>query len=323
MLGIFVSAGGAPAARTDNSAAPEATSEAQATFTRHGDLIYSKQGGFALTLDRIAPAQANGAGVLMVVSGGWLSGHEGIETPAGQLPEIFQANAAALLARGYTLFYVVHGSQPKFTIREIDTQLAAAVRHVRYHAADYGIDPGRIGIMGGSAGGHLSLLRGTKGADGATAAPATPAETGSRVQAVVAYFPPTDFLNYGADGVFFDTVVRQVLPEGRNPFLQATDYWEFDPVEVRLNKVTDAKRLAEHYRQIGPSNHVSADDAPTLLLHGDLDRLVPLQQSELIAERFAQAGVKHRLYVKDGGDHGWNISAAEAAMVADWFDQHL
>ena len=176
--------------------------------------------------------------------------------------------------------------------------------------------------MGGSAGGHLSLMRGTTGVDGA-AVPAAPAETGSRVQAVVAYFPPTDFLNYGNEGVFFDTVVREVIPEGRNPFLQAMDYWEFDPVEIRLNKVTDAERLTEHYRQIEPLNHVSADDAPTLLLHGNVDRLAPLQQSELIAQRFAQEGVVHRLYVKGGGDHGWEISAEEAGMVADWFDQHL
>ena len=323
LFGVLASAGCASTATTDNAVAAEPASEPDSAFVRDSDLIYSKQGGFALTLDRIAPSEnANGAGVVMVVSGGWFSSHEQTQAPAGQLPEFFQANAAELLSRGYTLFYVVHGSQPKFTIREIDTQLSAAVQHVRYHAADFGIDPDRIGIMGGSAGGHLSLMRGTTGVDGG-AAPAAPTETGSRVQAVVAYFPPTDFLNYGNEGVFFDTVVREVIPEGRNPFLQATDYWEFDPVEIRLNKVTDADRLTEHYQKISPYNHVSADDAPTLLLHGNVDRLVPLQQSELIARRFAQEGVAHSLYVKDGGDHGWEITAEEAAMVADWFDQHL
>lgn len=304
--------------------ASAAAQPAEPEFTRQMDLIYHKQGGFALTLDRVAPRQApNGAAVVLVMSGGWRSGHEfTLPHAPDQLPGVFQANASELLRRGYTLFYVVHGSQPKFTIREIDAQLTAAVQHVRYHAEHYAIDPRRIGIMGGSAGGHLSLLRGTTGEDG-EARPSGPAAVSSRVQAAVAYFPPTDFLNYGSEGVFFDGVVRDVIPDGKNPFLQALDYLEYDAAEIRLNKVSDPSRLAEHYRYIAPAYHISEDDAPTLLLHGTADRLVPLQQSELVAERFAQARVPHELYIKDGGGHGWEATAAEVRMVADWFDKHL
>lgn len=297
---------------------------ADPAFTRERDVIYHREGGYALTLDRIAPGgESNGAAIVMVMSGGWISSHDHTKPHAAdQLPEFFQPTAQELLRRGYTLFYVVHGSQPKFTIREIDAQLSAAVRHLRYRAARYGVDAQRIGIMGGSAGGHLSLMRGTTGKDGA-AEPATQADASSRVQAVVAYFPPTDFLNYGSDGVFFDKIVREVIPEGRNPFLQALDYLEFDPVEIRLNKITDSQRLAEHHRNISPFYHVSADDAPTLLLHGDLDRLVPLQQSRLMVEQFEQAGVAHQLFVKEGGDHGWEATTEEVRLVADWFDRYL
>ena len=81
--------------------------------------------------------------------------------------------------------------------------------------------------------------------------------------------------------------------------------------------------MAEHYEAIGPRYHVTKDDAPTLLLHGDADRLVPIQQSKLIATEFEAQGVPHELYVKDGADHGWTVTSTEASMVADWFDKHL
>ena len=85
-------------------------------------------------------------------------------------------------------------------------------------------------------------------------------------------------------------------PDGKNPFLQALDFYEFDAVNIRLNKVTDAHRLADHYKEIAPLYHVTPDDAPTLLLHGDADRLVPIQQSKLIAAKFEEVGIPHRLF---------------------------
>ena len=95
-------------------------------------------------------------------------------------------------------------------------------------------------------------MQGTKGADG-KANPKEQSDQSSRVQAVVAYFPPTDFVNYGAESAFFDKVVREVMPDGRDPFLQALDYLEFDGKNIRLTKVTDEKRLAEHYQVIAPT----------------------------------------------------------------------
>ena len=68
--------------------------------------------------------------------------------------------------RGYTVFAVVHGSQPKFTIPEVLDDMHRAVRFIRHNAKKYGIDPDRLGITGGSAGGHLSLMQGTAGKAG-------------------------------------------------------------------------------------------------------------------------------------------------------------
>lgn len=304
------------------SVAPAAANTPE--FVRETDVIYHKQDGYALTMDRVAPKTGgNGAAVILVMSGGWFSSHDAIQPhDATKMPNAFKQNTTELLSRGYTLFYVVHGTQPKFTIREIHRQISAAVRYIRHHADQYGIDEDRIGIMGASAGGHLSLMQGTKGEAG-DPMPDEQAEESSKVQAVVAYFPPTDFVNYGSDGVFFDEVVRDVMPNGGNPFLQALDLVEYDAEEIRLEKVTDQERLAQHYREIAPLYHVTPDDAPALLLHGDADRLVPIQQSLLIEARFEQEGVPHRLYVKSGGDHGWPSSDEEAKMIADWFDQRL
>ncbi|MCR9293236.1 MAG: alpha/beta hydrolase [bacterium] len=287
-------------------------------FVSELDIIYRKQDGYALTMDRVAPESgANGAAVVMVMSGGWVSRHSTTQPlRENALPGVFKQQAEELLGRGYTLFYVVHGTQPKFTIREILEQISEAVRFIRSHAKEYNLDPQRIGIMGGSAGGHLSLMQGTKGED------ADGQRESDRVQAVVAYFPPTDFVNYGEDGVFFDKVVREVLG-GKNPFLQAMDYWELDSENVRWTQVQDESRVQEHYRFIAPFYHVSPDDAPTLILHGDADRLVPLQQAQRIVEKLNESGVENKLFVQEGGNHGWPASDEECQMIVDWFDKYL
>src|SRR5947209_14874694 len=79
-------------------------------YTRTEDVIYGRKFGTALTMDVFKPKQdANGLGVILVVSGGWFSAHEAIAT----------GFVAPMISRGYTVFAVVHGSQPKFTIPEI------------------------------------------------------------------------------------------------------------------------------------------------------------------------------------------------------------
>src|SRR5439155_13622073 len=118
---------GAPAARPD---APE--------VTRTRDVIYGRKYGLALTLDVFTPKKANGRGLIFVVSGGWFSGPQAIS----------QAFADPFLRRGYTVFAVVHGSQPKFTIPEIVEDMHRAVRFVRHNAGRFKIDADRLGIYG-------------------------------------------------------------------------------------------------------------------------------------------------------------------------------
>ena len=281
----------------------------EATYTRQQDVIYGRKYGTALTMDVFTPKEhAKGVGVILVVSGGWFSSHEAI-------PEGF---VAPLVGRGFTVFAVVHGSQPKFTIPEVLRDMHRAVRYIRHHAGDYRIDPNRIGICGGSAGGHLSLMQGTAG-DGGDPKAADPVDrASSRVQAVACFFPPTDLLNYGKPG----KEMIHAADHGK-PFRPAFDYRELDKEANVWVPITDEGRLRQITKDISPVTHVSPDDPPSLIVHGDRDVLVPLQQSQALVEKLKGAGVEAKLVVKVGAGHGWPDMAKDLATFADWFDAHL
>jgi acetyl esterase/lipase len=289
--------------------APECLAADGPTFTRTEDVVYGRKDGTALTLDVFRPkADANGAGIILVVSGGFFSSHEAIN-PVFIRP---------LLDRGYTVFAVVHGSQPRYTVPEIVGDLKRAVRFVRHHAGDYRVDPDRLGITGASAGGHLSLMLGTAGDLGNRDARDPVDRESSRVQAVACFFPPTDLLNYGGPG----KEMIHARDHGK-PFRPAFDYRELDRETNLWVPITDEKRLRETAREVSPITHVSADDPPTLIVHGNADPLVPLQQSESIVERLKAAGVEAKLVVKSGAGHGWPTIVQDITTFADWFDGHL
>ena len=89
------------------------------SFKRVSDVIYMKKDGFALTYDAFLPEKQNGAAVVMMVSGGWFSNHASLITLKNELPDLFRETSSALLKDGFSVFFVVHGSQPRFTIPEI------------------------------------------------------------------------------------------------------------------------------------------------------------------------------------------------------------
>lgn len=76
-------------------------------------------------------------------------------------------------------------------------------------------------------------------------------------------------------------------------------------------------------RDVSPITHVSADDPPTLLIHGDADRAVPLGQSRLLMDRLSAAKVAARLVIREGKGHAWPGWEADSELVAEWLDRHL
>ena len=276
---------------------PSLRAEEPATFTRTEDVVYGRKFGTALTLDVIQPAkEPNGYGIIYMVSGGWFSSHDAVN-PRGYAP---------YLDRGYAVFAVVHGSQPRFIIPEVAQDIHRAIRFIRFNAKKWGVNPDKLGITGGSAGGHLSLTMGTQGGPGKTDAKDPIDRESSAVQAVACFFPPTDFLNYGTAGE--DAVGTGILKDYKPAFGPRSDTPESRQV---------------FGKEISPIYFITAALPPTLIFHGDADKLVPLQQSETFVQRASEAGATAKVVVHAGGAHGWSGMDKDMAVMADWFDEHL
>jgi acetyl esterase/lipase len=136
------------------------------------DIVYGHKDGMAMTFDVFKPASPNGAGILYMVSGGWVSRWSD--------PADAQVRYAPLLEAGFTVFAVRHGSSPRYHVADAVDDVTLANHYIHVHAAEWGVDANRLGVTGGSAGGHLSLMLGNNG------------ENGDRMAAVVAYYPPVD-----------------------------------------------------------------------------------------------------------------------------------
>jgi len=295
-LGLLVVLGSVPAAEEPG-------------YERIRDVIYGRRAGLALTLDVFQPkAKANGIGLVMIVSSGYHSSPDAIQPILG----------TELLKRGYTIFAVVHGSQPHFTVPDMIADVNRAVRFVRHNSKQYGIDPDRLGAGGASSGGLLSLMLGTAGAAGEPKAADPIDRLSSKVQAVACFYPPTDFLNYGKPG-------QELL--GPRPhridFRAAYDFRFIDKESGVFTHPTEPEKLRVLGRSISPIYFVDKKSAPTLIVHGDKDDLVPIQQAESIMAKFKEAGVKSRLIVKEGAGHGWPTIVLDIALLADWYDQQL
>ncbi len=191
-----------------------------------------------------------------------------------------------LLNQGYTVFAVRHGSSPRYVIPEIAGDIRKALEHIGEHAESYSVDREQLGVFGFSAGGHLSLLLGTQ---------SNHRDDGPRVAAVVAVFPPTDLAPYVELG---------------NPLREQFPALKFEPSE------------ADKY---SPLKHVSSDDAPSLMIHGDKDELVPIWHSQKIAEAFSTASVENALITIEDAGHGFDAKGMTLMYenMAKWFDRHL
>jgi len=175
----------------------------------------------------------------------------------------------------------------------------AAIRWLRENAEKYDVDPNRIGVTGGSAGGHLSLLVGLTNPDSRLEGESGTPNQSSRVQAVVNVFGPTEMQ------ACYET---------------SSVAWIF-----RLFVGGTPDEVAGQYAAASPLTYVSKDDPPVLTLHGDQDRLVPVEQAKLLDEKMKAAGASHTLMIFEGQGHGFKGEHQQKAMDAMWdfFDQHL
>lgn len=257
------------------------------------DVVYGHKDGLAMTLDVHHPeeGQANGAAILFMVSGGWFS--------RWAPPETMKGLFAPYLEKGYVMMAVRHGSSPRYTIPEAVSDVRRAVRFVRQNAERFGVDPERLGVLGMSAGGHLSLMLATTGDDGRKSAKDPLERVSSRVAAVTALVPPTDL-----------RVAVWESPES----LPA--YRNFPALDLEM-------KLGEEH---SPVMHATKDDAPALVIMGGKDELVPPRHGTWIAEAYERAGAAHRLVVLPESGHGLEGKGDRELVVREsleWFGKHL
>ncbi|QEF97668.1 Acetylxylan esterase precursor [Stieleria maiorica] len=255
------------------------------------DVVYGHKSGLAMTMDVFTPTDnANGAGILFMVSGGWYS--------TWQPPEQQQQRFKPLTDEGFTVFAVRHGSSPKFSIPEAIADVRRSVRFVRANADRFKIDPERLGVYGYSAGGHLSLMLGTASDAGDANAKDPLDRVSDRVAAVVAFVAPTDL---------------RIMVKDAPDRLEA--YARFPALDLDLENAQTASPLV----------HVTPDDPPTLLIAGDQDDLVPIQHSRNIHAAFEKADVTSRLIEVAGAGHGFQGEDARRSTqsMVDWFVMQL
>src|SRR4030095_750857 len=144
------------------------------------EIIYGRKDGTALTMLELKPnGKSNGKAIVRVIAGNWLSSYEWASSP-----DVLEISKTLYTDKGYTVFEVIVGSQPRYAIPDEINDVKRAVRYIRYNSKQFGIDPNHIGLEGSSAGGNLSLAVATADDKIDTASKDPVDHVSSRVQAV-------------------------------------------------------------------------------------------------------------------------------------------
>lgn len=219
--------------------------------------------------------------ILLIHGGSWIGGTRRLlrPRPGNRRPMAIQLAEAGyvVVAADYRLGRPGQASWPSAF-----DDLREAVRWIRLHAGELGINPDRIAAAGQSAGGHLAMLLGTirRGDDEGT--------PGSRVRAVVSFYGPTDLARLPIDRV------RRLVHE---------------PVDVFLGRKT--LDPTGPVRAVSPVHRVDNETRPMLLIHGTRDAWVPISQAEELAAALGQAGISHRLVRVEGARHGFDVDVVD------------
>jgi acetyl esterase/lipase len=262
------------------------------------DVEYGRGGGRALKLHLILPETPPVAPLPVIVGvhgGGWRTGNR--DSSVGPL--------AAMARRGYAGASIEYRLSGEAVWPAQIEDCKCAIRFLRAHAKQYGLDPLRIGAWGASAGGHLAALLGTSGGTKELEGTGGYPDQSSRVQAVCDWFGPTDLVQLDAG----DRRSREQKSQS--------------PLTLLFGGLVEEKR--KEAEQANPIRYITRDDPPFLIVHGDKDPLVPLSQSQLLYDALKKAGVPASLEVVQGGGHGGpQFSAPElVTKINAFFDRYL
>ena len=291
---------------TATSVAPSSghaqTATAAAAIDRN--VVYGMVGGLALLMDVHRPDKPNGLGVVAIIGTAWRTGPGYDDPQMKEQPYQLGVLVKPLVSAGYTVFAINHRSSPQFRYPAPVEDSERAVRFVRFHATRFGIAPDRIGAVGASSGGHLVSMLGVRSGPGDSGDTDAVNRENARVQAVVAFCAPADFS--AAFPTFASTAIASLMGMARPQNQNAP--------ELKL------------YQAASPIQHVSRDDAPVLLIHGDNDDIVPFDQSEKMEAALRQAQVATKLIRVPGSGHDMRPNPERVAFGSEmirWFDINL
>ena len=258
--------------------------------TVHRDVEYAQVAEHSLQLDLYLPSSLPGnskqkkpALLIWVHGGGWKNGDKQRINPT----------FVRLAGEGFATASINYRLNGLMGHPEHIHDCKGAVRWLRAHAEKYGYDATRIGVGGGSAGGHLALMLGmtanVKSLEGDIGGNL---DQSSRVQAVLDLFGPSDFVTFS---------------KGNSRFRSR-------------HRVADDQLLLA-----SPLNYLTHDDAPVLIFQGDEDPTVPMSQSELLHQRYQEAGLESTLHLIPGAGHGGPefSDAIRYPLAKAFFERHL
>jgi acetyl esterase/lipase len=264
--------------------------------------------GLALLMDVHYPEKANGYGVVVISGSGWQAELRYGATPLKDEQLVRTGLVQPIVAGGYTVFVLSHRAAPTFRYPAPVEDVQRAVRYVRHHAKDYKIDPTRIGAAGHSSGGHLALMLGVLDGSGNPKDPDLVNRESAHVQAVTTVAAPSDLAAFGGSlgAPFADTFVGAVhVSASGRPHPEGSAEWQV-------------------FHDASPISWVSSGDAPTLLIHGDKDPVVPFAQAETMFKALRASNVEAEVVRVPNGGHVWAADwAGFPDVIARWLDRHL
>ena len=275
-------------------------------FTTAPDITYATVGDAKLKLDLVSPKGPGPHPCIVCFHGGaWKAGNrKDLTKPAlfapGGKEKSQEFSLLEMLARkGYAAASVSYRLAPEHKFPAQIEDAKTAVRFLRTNAKKYDLDAERFGSLGFSSGGHLAALLGvtdsTAGFDGKLYP-----DVSSRVQVVIDYFGPAQLSLFAESPGVNDAFMVPLLGK---------------------ECLTDPKL----YAKASPIEYVTKSAAPTLIIHGNLDFIVPIIHSERFYDKLKAAGVKTEFLVMKGKTHGWTGDATEVSAKAllKFLDENL
>jgi acetyl esterase/lipase len=283
------------------------------------ELVYTVSGGRPRLLDLYIPSGAERPlpVIVWLHAGGWRSGSR---KSAPDLSRHFAMHGFAMASIDYRVSGEATFPAPLHDVK-------AAIRWLRTNGGGYGLDGGRIGLWGASAGGHLATLAALTPRDelgGSDTGASEHRDVPTDVQAVVTAYAPIDFLSMDAQRdaarIDVDDPSAFVLPPGA----RTADARSYESLLIGA-PINDRPDLA---RAASPLTYIAAGAPPFLIVHGLSDRAVPVQQSELLQDALARCGTDVTLHLVNERGHGFLDRAETApprtlAVIEAFFRRHL